>query len=99
MKYLPFLLLLGTLMGTITFPAHAQAVCGEREEVLTKLFRSYSEKPSAIGMSNNGGIVEILTSPQGETWTIIVTMPNGVSCVIAAGENWETYKPIRGTGL
>ena len=42
-----------------------------------------------MGLSNNGGVVEILTSPEGDTWTIIITMPNGLSFLIAAGENWE----------
>ena len=42
-----------------------------------------------MGLSNNGGVVEILTSPKGVTWTIIITMPNGMSCLVAAGKNWE----------
>jgi len=42
-----------------------------------------------MGIANYGGLVEILSSQSGTSWTIILTMPNGVTCMIAAGENWE----------
>ena len=42
-----------------------------------------------MGLANNGGVLEILVSQSSESWTIIVTMPNGVSCLVAAGESWE----------
>ena len=69
-------------------PAGAQSLCGQRADMLNGLGGIYTETPSAMGLSN-GGVVEVLTSPEGETWTIIVTLPNGTSCLIAAGENWE----------
>jgi hypothetical protein len=34
-------------------------------------------------------VVEILTSGPGSTFTIIVTMPNGMTCMVAAGNSWE----------
>ncbi len=34
-------------------------------------------------------MIEVLASPSGG-FTIILTQPNGLSCVMAAGENWET---------
>ncbi len=72
-----------------SMPAAAEPICGKRMEVLSGLNGTYTETPSAMGLSNNGGVVEILTSPKGDTWTIIITMPNGMSCLVAAGENWE----------
>jgi hypothetical protein len=78
----------GLLLGAI--PAAAQpAACSARGEVVKHLSSEYSESPVAIGLANNGGVVEILSSKAGQSWTIILTMPNGVSCLIAAGENWE----------
>ena len=72
-----------------SMPAAARTLCGQRVDVLNGLHGTYTETPSAMGLSNTGGVVEILTSPKGDTWTIIITMPNGLSCLIAAGENWE----------
>ena len=43
-----------------------------------------------MGLANNGGVIEILSSKTGNSWTIILTMPNGTTCMIAAGENWES---------
>jgi len=42
-----------------------------------------------MGIVNNGGVVEILPSQSGTSWTIPLTIPNGVTYTIAAGENWE----------
>lgn len=64
-------------------------VCTDRHTVLSHLSQEYSETPVAMGVANNGGVIEILSSKSGKSWTIILTMPNGVSCMIAAGENWE----------
>lgn len=71
-------------------PAAAQQpACTERSSVLNHLSSRYSETPVAMGVANNGGMIEILSSKSGKSWTIILTMPNGMTCMIAAGENWE----------
>lgn len=71
-------------------PAYAQsAACSSRDEVLKQLSSHYSEAPVGMGVVSNGSIIEFLSSKAGQTWTIILTMPNGVSCLIAAGESWE----------
>lgn len=63
--------------------------CATRAKVLNHLSANYSEAPVAIGLAENGGVIELLTSGQGSTWTIIITMPDGTSCMLAAGEDWE----------
>jgi len=77
------------------FPAFAQSVCDKRAEVTGHLEQKYSEKPVALGMANNGGIVELLTTKEGNTWTIIITLPNGMTCLIAAGEDWEMVPSVQ----
>lgn len=64
--------------------------CSTRANVLKQLSHKYSESPTAVGLAQNGGIIEVLTSNEGGTWTIIITMPDGTSCMVAAGEDWET---------
>ena len=56
------------------------------------LAKKFSETPVAIGLSGSGGVIEVLSSEESGSWTIIITMPDGNSCLIAAGENWETIK-------
>jgi len=76
------------LGGLIALPASAQTVCGERNDFLSHLSRQYHEAPAAMGLVSNGALLEILTSKKG-SWTVIVTRPDGTSCVVAAGESWE----------
>jgi hypothetical protein len=72
--------------------------CGARTGVVAGLESRYSEKPIAAGLDNNGALVEVLAAPEGDTWTILVSMPNGVSCVVAAGENWQAREKIAAVG-
>lgn len=67
----------------------ADLVCGEREALLTSLSREYAEAPKELGLANNGSVVELLTTRDGKTWTLLMTRPDGTSCVIAAGEAWD----------
>lgn len=70
-------------------PARAGPPCTGRAEILSHLKGKYHEAPVAMGLANNGGVIEVLASEHGNSWTIIITMPNGQSCLIAAGESWE----------
>ncbi len=73
-----------------SFEAAAQSTCSPRSDVLGHLAKKYGEAPVAIGVTNKGGLVEVLTTGDGNTWTIIVSTPNGTSCMVAAGEGWRT---------
>ena len=80
------------LITVATVPATAQQQqlsCAKRSDVLSHLATKYTEAPVALGIANNGGVLEVLSSETGSSWTIIITMPNGPTCMVAAGENWE----------
>lgn len=80
-------------------PPPGQMVCGERQHLVSHLGRAYSEAPSNLGLAATGDLLEVLTSESG-TWTILITQPNGVTCVVAAGESWETLPRVAmGAGL
>lgn len=69
--------------------AVAQQACPPRSDLLQRLSEEYGESPIALGLTNSGVMVELLARPDGSTWTIIVSRPDGVSCPIAAGQNWR----------
>lgn len=84
-----FRITLTMLVGlALSLPATAQTVCGKRGEFLQRLSRNYDEAPVAVGLVSNGNVIEVLVSESG-SWTIILTRPDGVSCVVAAGEAWQ----------
>lgn len=89
------LMLLTAIGGTASTQ---QPVCTKRADVLKHLATKYFEAPVAIGLANNGGVIEVLTSETGESWTIIITMPNGTACMVAAGEDWENVRTTVATG-
>ncbi len=86
--YLGLVLVPVVTLGPID--AAAQTACSPRTEVVGHLAKKYGEAPVAIGVTNKGGLVEVLTTGDGNTWTIIVSMPNGTACMVAAGEGWRT---------
>ncbi len=68
--------------------ASAQNACFERGALIKHLDGKFSEAPVAAGLAANGSVLEVFTSPDGVTWTIVLTQPNGATCVMASGESW-----------
>lgn len=62
--------------------------CGDRTAIMTQLQDKFSEQPVSIGLDSQGRMIEVLAAPSG-TWTILMTMPTGVSCLIGSGLNFE----------
>ncbi len=73
--------------------ANAQVICGERAKFLENLSKNHQEAPTSIGMTSTGQILEVLTSAKG-SWSIILTKPDGVTCLVATGEAWEPIKRV-----
>ena len=38
-------------------------------------------------------MLEVFATIDGETWTLIITNVNGVSCFVASGFGWRTLTP------
>ena len=68
----------------------AQEIWFDHAKVVTQLAARYDEAPIALGLTSDGAVLELFTAPDGFTWTIVVTLPNGLSRVIATGESWIT---------
>lgn len=88
------------LVGTSApVPSAAQpANCNQRVEIVRHLATVYAETPVALGTATNGGVVELFISKDGRSWTLIVTAPDGVACMIAAGEDWNRLPTIEAHG-
>lgn len=68
--------------------AAQQGNCAPRDVVLQRLAEGYGETRQAIGLGGNNAVVEVFASEAG-SWTITVTLPNGVTCLIASGQAYE----------
>ncbi len=80
----------GTFVSGIE-PANAEAAkCGERTKLVSMLKKRYKEVPAGLGISQkNTEAFEIFVSEKG-TWTVTMTMSNGLTCVMAVGHSWQT---------
>ena len=88
------------LLASVAFgggPAHAQSNCETRASLIAKLDRGFGEQPVAIGLASTGDLLEVLISANG-SWTILITSPNGLACIAATGEHWQTLQKIKPAG-
>ncbi len=85
------ILVSATAVAVLVAPGMAVAApmaCSARTDVLTTLATNYHQQLSSMALTSDGRLLEILKSRDATTWSILITTPKGVSCVIAAGENW-----------
>lgn len=81
-----------------TQTALAAPSCGPRGLVVAQLADRYGESRRGMGLAGGAGIVEIFISDKA-TWTVTVTLPDGRTCLLASGEDWEVLDealPARG---
>ncbi len=70
------------------------AACLPRADMLQRLAEKYEEAPVAAGLtSTNNIMVEILTTGDGGSWSLIITNIHGKSCMIANGYGWRSLDP------
>lgn len=83
------------LLAVALWPAPGIAgLCDDRDNIVRQLAQTYDETPVAVGVTNGGGLVEVLATKDGATWTIVVTGPDGRTCVVAAGEGWRALPRV-----
>lgn len=90
MKTLTPILAFG-LLATSLVPANAQGRnCAPHEMVVERLASSYGESRQAIAMNPDTSVLEVFASADTGTWTITVTKPEGLTCIVAAGQHYQT---------
>jgi len=91
-------LIFATLLFAIAAPsiAQAQSVCGKRESMISSLKQKFGESERGMGLSGAEAVIEIWSSDETGTWTIVMTRPNGITCVMAAGESWMDIPAEKG---
>lgn len=87
-KALPLALVIA---ATAANAGHAAGqVCGERKKIVAELERKYGETRRSIGLQQGRGVVEVYASDRTGSWSILLTNTTGRTCLIAAGEAFET---------
>ncbi len=63
--------------------------CAPRADVIQRLAETYGETRRGIGVARQGAVMEVFASEGTGSWTIVVTLPDGTSCLIASGQGYE----------
>ncbi len=66
-----------------------QRQCADRARVIERLGSVYGESRQSIGLAANNAVVEVFASIETGTWTITVTTPQGMTCLVASGQSFE----------
>ena len=82
--------MLASAVALLATEAAAQSPFTQCDEIIGHLAKKCGEGPAVVGASNKGSLVEALTTGDGSTWSIIVLMPDGTSCLVAASKAWRT---------
>ena len=91
--------LIGTLFAAsalVTQPAAADEAESQRAKLVRQLEQRYGETSSAAGIADSGGVVELLTAGDGSTWTMLLTLPDGTTRIVATGESWTAIGALPG---
>ena len=67
--------------------------CLPREIWVEHLKDKYGEQLVEFGLIGDGRLMERFATPNGATWTLLVTDTSGISCGFAAGETWQKAAP------
>lgn len=84
--------MLFTVTGHKPVAAEGMRNCAPREAVLERLTGKCGESIRMMALGANGSVVEVMASGGGETWTILVTRPNGLTCLVASGTDFEVME-------
>lgn len=84
------LILMAVLFILIGQAAYAQPNCIHRNIVGERLTENFGETVHSRGLSPSGqAIVETWVNQETGSWTITVTKPSGMSCLVASGQMFE----------
>lgn len=64
-------------------------LCGDRDQVIAQLQSVHGESRQNVGLQPNARVMETFANPETGSWTIIVSLPTGMSCLVAAGEAYQ----------
>ncbi len=91
-----FSLIAASVLFLSVSSANAQQFCAPRDKAVVQLKKQFGELVSGRGLAVNGKrMIELFVSEKG-SWTVLISDPKGLSCVVTSGENWQGIKVVFG---
>ncbi len=76
--------------------------CAPRADVVEGLAQNYGETRRSLGIAANNAVMELFAADTTGTWTLTVTTPDGMTCLVASGMGYEAITdplPAKGTKI
>jgi len=89
------------VFGTLALapPAQAMTICAQRSVIVEKLESGFHESYQGAGLQSATSLVEIWSSEETGSWTMLLSKADGTSCVIASGMSWQFDKAAEVAGI
>jgi len=88
----------GAAIGVLGLVTPAQASnCADRDRVVERLKAYYDESYAGGGLQKvqeDQTLVEVWASEDTGTFTVMLTTPDGQTCVLATGTDWHLVAPF-----
>lgn len=91
----------GVILATQHAYGQGNAQCAERARIVERLATGFGETRRSLGLAANNAVMEVFASEETGSWTITVTLANGMTCLVASGQNFEAVSetlPAKGKG-
>ena len=81
-------------LALVASPALAQQqMCAPIAQMTERLSQAFGEHLAAGGLTTAGRLLQVYANREKGTWTVTVTTPDGVSCLVSSGEAFAIELP------
>lgn len=78
--------------------AAQQRPCGDGADIIAHLEKDWGEGAEILALDASGRMVRILVNPDTGTWSMLLTAPNGLTCLVSHGSAWEPVAVVPDAG-
>ncbi len=79
---------------TPTHPRFAAWTCYPRDTTTRILWEKYKETVSFAGVAITGYLLEIWTNDETGSWTVTLTTPTKLTCILQYGQAWTPRRSV-----
>jgi hypothetical protein len=95
-------ILIAALLWTAGQAFSQTSPCAPKAAMEMQIASRFGETALPLQAMSAGNLIKWFANPQTRTWTMLAINPNGLACIAAAGDNFETSghaapKPGSGT--
>jgi len=83
------------------FPLAAQAAgpvsdvfCDDRARIVEKLEGRFGATLQGRGLRGPDAVMEVWITERSGDWTLVQNYTDGRACIVAMGEDWESFGPV-----